>query len=151
MSTHVLVAFDESPQSESALRFALRTFSDATITVIHVNDPREWIIDGDDFDRFYSEVSAERVRESARETLDRAEEIAADRDRVIRTETVTGKPSDEIVAYAENNDVDHVFVGSHGRTGLERFLVGSVAENVVRRSPVPVTVMRGRHERESAI
>jgi nucleotide-binding universal stress UspA family protein len=146
MSTHVLVAFDESPQSESALRYALKTFTDATITVIHVNDPREWISDGDEFDTFYSEVSYERVQEAAREILDHAEELAAEYDREIETATATGKPSTEIVEYAESENVDHVVVGSHGRTGLERFLIGSVAERVVRRSPVPVTVMRGRHE-----
>ena len=146
MSTHVLVAFDESPQSESALRYALQTFSDATITVIHVNDPREWITDGDEFDTFYSEVSYERVKEAAEEVLEHAAEIAAEYDREIETEIATGKPSTEIVEYAEAEDADHIVVGSHGRTGLERFLIGSVAERVVRRSPVPVTVMRGRHE-----
>jgi nucleotide-binding universal stress UspA family protein len=146
MSTHVLVAFDESPQAESALRYALRTFPDATITAIHVNDPREWMTDGDEFDSFYSEVTYERVQEAARELLDQAEEIAAEYDREIETTSTTGKPSTEIIEYAEAEDVDHVVVGSHGRTGLERFLIGSVAERIVRRSPVPVTVMRGRHE-----
>ena len=147
MSTHVLVAFDESPQAESALRYALQTFSDATITAIHVNDPREWITDGDEFDGFYSEVTYERVQEAAKEILDHAEEIATEYDREIETEAVTGKPSTEIIEYAEAGDADHIVVGSHGRTGLERFLIGSVAERVVRRSPVPVTVMRGRHQR----
>lgn len=146
MSTHILIAFDESPQSESALKYALRTFPNATITVLHVNDPREWITDSDEFDSFYSEVSYERVQDAAESVLDRADEIAAEHDRTIQTEAVTGKPSTEIIEYAERNDVDHVVVGSHGRTGLERFLIGSVAERVVRRSPVPVTVMRGRHE-----
>jgi nucleotide-binding universal stress UspA family protein len=47
-----------------------------------------------------------------------------------------------IVTYADENDVDHVVLGSHGRKGLTRVLLGSVAEAVVRRSPVPVTVVR---------
>jgi nucleotide-binding universal stress UspA family protein len=148
MSRHILVAFDESPQSESALEHALRSFSDATITAVHVNDPHEWLTVGDEFDSFYSEVSYDRVQEAAQDTLSRAEEIAADHDREIKTEAVTGKPSNEIINYAQNHDVDHIVLGSHGRTGLDRFLIGSVAERVVRRSPVPVTVMRGRHEQE---
>lgn len=39
-------------------------------------------------------------------------------------------------------DVDHVAVGSHGRSGVSRLLLGSVAESVMRRPPVPVTVVR---------
>lgn len=146
MGTHVLVAFDESPQAEAALEHALRTFEDATITVLHVTDPREWITASDEFDDFYSDVSYERVQEATQHVFDRAREIATEHGQEVQTAAVTGKPSDEIVEYAADHDVDHVVVGSHGRTGLERFLVGSVAERVVRRSPVPVTVMRERRE-----
>jgi nucleotide-binding universal stress UspA family protein len=56
---------------------------------------------------------------------------------------VSGDPANEIVAYAEETDVDHIVVGSHGRSGLSRVLLGSTAEKVVRRSPVPVTVVKG--------
>ncbi|MFW6265865.1 MAG: universal stress protein, partial [Halanaeroarchaeum sp.] len=44
--------------------------------------------------------------------------------------------------YVEETDVDHVVIGSHGRSGVGRILLGSVAERVVRRSPTPVTVVR---------
>ena len=55
---------------------------------------------------------------------------------------VTMSESANIVEYVETHDVDHVVIGSHGRKGLSRVLLGSVAELVVRRSPVPVTVVR---------
>ncbi|MFP4187941.1 MAG: universal stress protein [Halobacteriales archaeon] len=55
---------------------------------------------------------------------------------------VLGDPAREIVAYAEENNVDRVVMGSHGRDGATRVLLGSVAETVVRRSPTPVTVVR---------
>ena len=57
-------------------------------------------------------------------------------------ETVDGKPAREIVSYAEKGDVDHIVMGSRGRSGLSRLLLGSVAETVVRRAPTPVTVVR---------
>ncbi|MGK7957872.1 MAG: universal stress protein, partial [Crocosphaera sp.] len=53
-----------------------------------------------------------------------------------------GNPSLEIVDYANNNNIDLIVIASHGRTGLNRFLLGSVAEKVVRLSQCPVLVWR---------
>ncbi|MFB6177175.1 MAG: universal stress protein, partial [Halobaculum sp.] len=60
----------------------------------------------------------------------------------VETDTAVGRPASAIVEYAETNEVDHLVLGSHGRTGVSRLLLGSNAEKVVRRSPVPVTVVR---------
>lgn len=60
----------------------------------------------------------------------------------LTTETGSGRPERAIVAYAEDHLVDEIVIGSHGRTGGSRILLGSVAEQVVRRSPIPVTVVR---------
>ncbi len=57
----------------------------------------------------------------------------------------SGPPAAQIVAYAERHDVNLIVVGSHGRTGVTRALLGSVAERVVRTAPCPVlTVPRER-------
>jgi nucleotide-binding universal stress UspA family protein len=53
-----------------------------------------------------------------------------------------GNPSNVILEFAENNNVDLVVMGTLGKTGLDRFLLGSVAEKVVRGSTVPVMVVR---------
>jgi nucleotide-binding universal stress UspA family protein len=53
-----------------------------------------------------------------------------------------GNPSNAIIEFAENNNVDLVVMGTLGKTGLDRFLLGSVAEKVVRSSTVPVMVVR---------
>jgi len=58
------------------------------------------------------------------------------------TTTETGRPAGPIVAYVEDNDVEHVVMGSRGRDDLSRVILGSVASNVVEGSPVLVTVMR---------
>ncbi len=68
-------------------------------------------------------------------------EIAARaRDRGVEaTTTVThGNPHDDILSYAEANDVDVIVMGTHGRTGVKRALLGSVTENVVRHAEMPV-------------
>lgn len=45
-----------------------------------------------------------------------------------------GNPVNEIVDFAEKNDIDLIVLGTYGKTGIQRFLIGSVAENVVRYS-----------------
>ncbi len=53
-----------------------------------------------------------------------------------------GHPSEEILRYAQDNDIDLIVMGTLGKTGLTRLLLGSVAENVLRHSPVEVLVVR---------
>jgi nucleotide-binding universal stress UspA family protein len=60
----------------------------------------------------------------------------------VDTTAEVGGPANAIVECAEEESVDHIVTGSHGRSGVTRILLGSVAETVVRRSPVPVTVVR---------
>ncbi len=58
--------------------------------------------------------------------------------RTVNAETVVGEPATEIVAWARERNVDLLVLGTHGRTGLEHALMGSVAEKVVRRARCPV-------------
>ena len=58
-----------------------------------------------------------------------------------RAVTVKGPAADEILSYAEKNDVDLIVMSTHGRSGLSRFFFGSVAEKVSRHSRVPVLLI----------
>ena len=62
----------------------------------------------------------------------------------VETEAVvkSGTPHEVILAYADENDIDTIVMGTHGRTGLDKYLLGSVAEKVVRLADVPVTTVR---------
>lgn len=142
MDERILVPVDESDQSGAALEYALEAHPEASVTVLHVIDPRDlrayggvegWI----DMDQLadQQQAHAERLVEDARER-------AADSGVTVTTEVLTARPSRAIVEYAEDNDVDHIVIGSHGRSGISRVLLGSVAETVARRSPVPVTIVR---------
>lgn len=126
--------------AERALEHALSMHPDAEVTVLAVVE---------DVEASYgaralvgTEELRERARERAQERLERAAEIAEDAGRAIRTRTVVGDPAREIVAYAEDHDVDLIVIGCHGRSPMSRILLGSVAEAVTRRAPVPVTVVR---------
>jgi nucleotide-binding universal stress UspA family protein len=60
----------------------------------------------------------------------------------VREVVLEGHPINEIIEFAEKNNADLVVMGTLGKTGLDRFLLGSVAEKVVRGSKVPVMVVR---------
>lgn len=56
----------------------------------------------------------------------------------VTTETLFGPPAQQLVAYARRAGIDLIVIGTHGRTGVSRALLGSVAEGVIRRAPCPV-------------
>lgn len=70
----------------------------------------------------------------------------AERAETAGVETVTtieeGVPQNEIVAYADDEGIDVIVMGTHGRAGVNRLLLGSVTENVIRQTEVPVHVVR---------
>ncbi len=63
-----------------------------------------------------------------------------------RRETLRGRPAEQILDYAEEHDIDCIVMGTHGRTGIDRFVMGSVAEKVIRRATVPVFTVRDSGE-----
>lgn len=144
MSKDVLVSLDDSEPAWNALGYALSSFPDASITVLHVLDPTDGLTYAGGMGQTFSgaDVAGRRRRETTSALLDEATQLAESDGREILAVTEEGNPATVIVSYAEENGVDHILIGSHGRTGVKRLLLGSVAEAVMRRSPVPVTVVR---------
>lgn len=60
----------------------------------------------------------------------------------VTTSVIRGVPYEAILDYTEDNDIDLIVMGTHGRTGLRHFLLGSVAERVIRHTSVPVLLVR---------
>ena len=86
-----------------------------------------------------------------RMTADAEETITAITDAVdvpgdIQTTIRNGNPVDEICTYRDDNDVDLIAMGTHGRTGIGRYVAGSVTESVVRRADVPVFTVRATEQ-----
>ncbi len=77
------------------------------------------------------------------EALEEVTEAAAARDVPVECVKIDGAPSREIVRYAEEHGCDLIVMGTHGRGGIDRLLLGSVAEKVVRSSKIPVLTMHG--------
>lgn len=141
MTDRMLVAYDGSQPAQDALEYALTEFPEADATVMHVLPAPGGYWDA--WENPDIEVPGEeRASTIGRERLEEAEEIAAEHDRTVTTELEKGRPARVLVDVAEDGDYDLVVVGSHGRGGVSRVLLGSVAEAVVRRSPTPVVVVR---------
>lgn len=140
MARRILVPLDGSPQAQEAVRYALDTFPGATIVLVHVLTPVDGSVGADGLLSDPAGVVDDQ-RKRAEELFDEAETTAGD-DRTIERELLAGRPATEIVGCVEEYDIDQIVMGSHGRDGAARLLLGSVSETVVRRSPVPVTVVR---------
>ncbi len=140
MPNRILVPLDGSPQAEKALSYARETFPEAALVLVHVLTPADTgigaeglLIDAAGVVEHQQEVAEELFAEA---TAQIGESHSVD------TAILAGSPAREIVRYAADNDIDAIVMGSHGRDGAARLLLGSVSETVVRRSPVPVTVVR---------
>ncbi|CAI49037.1 UspA domain protein [Natronomonas pharaonis DSM 2160] len=137
---HVLVPLDGNAPAEAALEYALAAFPDAAVTAVCVVG----VVD--------SAAAADQLPEDRRAEYDRAvadaeavlDDAAARADgRQLTTEVIYGPPSEAIPDYAADVNADRIVMGEHGQAGASDILLGSVAENVVRNAPVPVTVVRG--------
>jgi nucleotide-binding universal stress UspA family protein len=147
MPSKLLIPIDGTPLSKRALEFAFDNFGDSEIVCLHVQNS---------VDPAYGEgvdvpVSAadwqltdaeERIKIVTDQVTSEAETVAERHGKDIEIVTTRGKPYRKIVEYVEDFDIDHVVIGSHGRSGRDRLLLGSVSENVVKQAPVNVTVVR---------
>ena len=155
----MVVGVDFSDESAFALDCALRLAAPherAVIHAIHVTArhdswgaPTQFApnIAGHRHELSMWEMHSELLRSVERHCRAREKAIAQLRAaNQLRTVLRWGKPAAEIVRFAEQRDAALVVVGTHGRQGMARLLVGSVAEEVVRSAPCPVFVARQRQK-----
>lgn len=142
MTERILVPIDGSDQAWEALDYVVRERPDADLVVLNVINPMEGAYGSEGMTSDYWEGWYENAEGRAERLFEEARERASDYDGTIETAVETGNPARAIVEYAEESGVDHVVMGSHGRSGVSRILLGSVAESVVRRATVPVTIVR---------
>lgn len=146
MYSNILVPTDGSADMEQVAEHALgiAESNGATVHALYVVDETAYSTVPDD------------VRESVRDALTGDGEGAtkAIAERVLeaglesRREIRWGDPAAAIIAYAVENDIDLIVMGTRGKTEFERYMLGSVAEKVVRASPIPIlTVHIGDTER----
>lgn len=144
MYEDILLPFDGSDGARAVLHHAseiARSVS-ATLHVLYVADTaRDSVttVDGQVIDTLVQQ--GEDIVESATNTLD---ETGVD----YETDVVQGNPAPSIVEYAEQYGHDLIVIPTHGRTGISRYLIGSVTEKVIRLSSVPVLTARMQADEE---
>jgi len=138
--TRVLVATDGSENNRAAVDEALRIgrACKAPVHAVYVIDvkgmesaPADIVMVGDAWDLVQNEAAEilSRIR-------DRAEGVT------LETMTLEGKPAAEILRYAKENEIDLIVIGTRGKRGLERIVLGSVAEDIIRNASCRVLVVK---------
>ena len=150
MFHNLLVAYDGSGASLRGLKagLALALDQDAALHVVYVVEPSSVArtYDGEIYlPQSYVDAALEALQETGRNVLAKAERLAARRGEAVRTHLVAapgGTVADAILRTAKKVQADLIVVGTHGRRGLRRALMGSDAEAVLREALVPVLVVR---------
>jgi nucleotide-binding universal stress UspA family protein len=144
----VVIATDGSQSAQRAVRLAL-DFADRFDAAVHAL----YVLDTGEIDE-----TPDEIRTDLEDALDAAggralsyvEEaaFASSDGRDVVTSVREGDPADEVIDYAQEYDADVIATGTRGRHGDHAFLLGSVAEAVVRRSPLPVLTVRQLSDEE---
>ncbi len=138
----ILLATDFSVGSQRASELArsLAQVHGASLTVLHVitdlTDHNARLLSAEVRERLAAEVERTAVEDMQSFSATLPPGLT------VRTEIVSGKAHQQIIRQAEQLGVDLIVLGTHGRAGLEKWMLGSTAEKVVRGSPIPVLTVR---------
>lgn len=140
MYDRILVPTDGSPESEDAIDEAmeLAELTDATVVALYVVDTSDYsALPESKWSALQEELYAEG-EEAVAAVAECGEAAGVEVEELV----VEGSPHEVILDTAGEEDCDAIVMGTHGRSGVERFLLGSVTEKVVRHSEIPVLVVR---------
>ena len=134
----ILAAYDGSRSSQAAFEFALElaTKYGARLRVLAVARPPEFA------EEVETQAWIERSQRHLHNVMQSAIAKAVAAGVECTSEVVVGHPAEQIVLYAERNGIDHIVVGHRGHTFFERWLIGSVARQVIAYAHCAVTVVR---------
>lgn len=142
---NIVIATDGSENSQRAISYGIEIakLSGATVHALYV-------VDTVSFSSIPMDAGWESMYDTLKNEGEKAISEVKERGKVsgveVREVLLEGHPSNEIIDFAEKNNADLIVVGTLGKTGLDRFLMGSVAEKVVRGSKVPVLVVRNEKQ-----
>lgn len=152
--SHLLVATDGSEGARKAAAFAgeLARACGARITVLMAQNDHEvishaWGAGDYPSGAPWATMPVDQIREMLEQrvrTRELPETVAAlgESSGAVESTMVWGPPAEQICRFAADHDVDLIVIGSHGRTGIKRALLGSVSHAVANQAPCPVTIVR---------
>ena len=153
MYERILIPFDGSATSEKALQeaIALAKLTGARLRIVHVVEIMH-VVSGFEPAVFLQDTLP-RLRKAGETILEQANRRAADAGVATDTvllESVADRVSDIVVDQAKTWNADLIVIGTHGRRGMRRLMLGSDAEEVVRMAPAPVLLVRTPEELRAA-
>ncbi|MDG0065998.1 universal stress protein [Burkholderia sp. IO2] len=154
MYEKIMVAVDGSASSKQALAEAVKVAlaGDAHVSVVYVVDKSVLFTY---VGRVDPHALVEEIRDDGRKVLREAEQIIAlagakGEGELVETESIGEDIAERLQRYVKEHGIDLAVVGTHGRRGIRRVLLGSVAERFVRGSKCPVLLIRGDDAGEPA-
>ncbi len=147
MYEKILIPTDGSEVAENAVEHGVELAEryDAEVHALYVvdTDAMDLTLGTEQVDRLKAGRfgDMDEIREKAEEATGRVAERAEDSGVEVVEEVTAGRPHKAITRYADENGVDIIVMGSHGRGGVKRVLLGSVAERVLRTTRLPVLVV----------
>ncbi|WP_244892978.1 universal stress protein [Elizabethkingia ursingii] len=139
----IIIALDESTYSQVIARqgFELATVFKSTVTILLIRN-NEVVINAS-----LANISIEENDNSEEKLMIEIQELAKIFDTIeYDMTTLEGDPMEEIIRFVTDNTADLLIVGTHGRTGLDHWITGSVAEHVIRHATIPVLVIPYNHQ-----
>ncbi len=142
MYERMLVPLDGSKLAEVVFAYATELAGRLSldVTLLHVCSPKEQ--ESAPMHRAYVERAGETIRHHLEEIQKKAGIQPGSSAVATRGELAVGYPAEEILSYADENDIDLILMATHGRSGIRRWAIGSVADKVLRASKVPVWLVR---------
>lgn len=142
----IVVPIDFSDCSRHALTRAIewaKAFG-ASVEVLYVWEPPHYLMP--DTTVFIpghpDQTMIDYAQAEAKKSMDDfLEKHGSAKDLPLTVQMLSGPPAETILNYVQNNAIDLIVMGTHGRTGLQRFLIGSVTEKIVRRASCPVLTL----------
>ena len=141
----VMVATDGSEQAKKAVDKAIEiaNLGNKKLYAVHVISLADYYASvPTSVDAEWIQIMDEHLRTEGKEAIAYVENAGKDANVEVEPVVLEGNPAHEIIDFAEKNDIDLIVMSTHGKTGLDRFLIGSVAENVIRHSKKTVLVVK---------
>jgi nucleotide-binding universal stress UspA family protein len=140
---NIMVATDGSELVRKAVHSAIEIakLSEAKLYAVHVIALGSYLINPSE-DAEWEKAMKEQLLKEGKEATTYVENAGRAANVEVEPVILEGSPAGEIIDFAEKNNIDLIVMGTHGKSAIQRFLIGSVAENVVRHSKKAVLIVR---------
>ncbi len=144
MYKKILVPLDGSELSESVLNHVVNIATSCQVPEVVLTRVREPLDTSTIMEKYFdAKIASELDEDYHNEAADYLEKMATTLKRdgiVVKGEVLSGDPAEELIKYCKRSGVDLIIMSTHGRSGISRWVLGSVADKVIRQAEVPVLI-----------